>query len=162
MNIQVELEQFKHKTEEIIEDMKTCISYTPDKENDLLCLMERYLKASKEHRKSLLDQIKKCMSGEVYENPFLVYYGYSQEDIERFDYLLKRFIDHLKIHHQSGLEVRFSVRFIVIELNKLNDKCQGRLIDPFRREMLISFFEGIAKIIGCEGIKNSINEYRSW
>jgi len=47
MNIQKKLEEHRKKKEEIIADMKTCITYTPDQENDLLCLMEQYLKTEK-------------------------------------------------------------------------------------------------------------------
>ena len=40
MNIQRELEELCKRKDEIVVDMKACITYTPDQENDLLCLME--------------------------------------------------------------------------------------------------------------------------
>ena len=162
MSIQRELEEHRKKKEGIIADMKACITYTPNQENDLLCLMEQYLKAEKEKRPKLLHQIRKCMDGESYENPFAAYYCYFTDDIARFDKIMNKFVDHLKAYFHNTLEVKLTIRFIVIELNNLNASCRGELIDAYRREKLITFFEEAGKIVKCEGIKGIINEHRSW
>ncbi|HEX3028268.1 MAG TPA: hypothetical protein VHT34_02940 [Clostridia bacterium] len=162
MSIQRELEEHRKKKEEIINDMKVCITYTKNQDNDLLCLMEQYLKAEKEKRPRLLSQIKRCMDGEDYENPFAAYYGYFQDDIARFDQILNKFIDHIKTHSQNASEVRLIVQLIVIELNNLNTSCRGQLIDTYRREKLISYLEEAGWLVKCDGIKNIINEHRTW
>ncbi|MGB4661540.1 MAG: hypothetical protein WBI07_20370 [Mobilitalea sp.] len=162
MSIQRELEEHRKKKEEIMADMKVCITYTPNKENDLLCLMEQYLKAEKERRSRLLNQIRRCMDGESYENPFAVYYCYFLDDIAKFDQIINKFIDHIKAYYHNTLEVKLTVRFIVIELNNLNASCKGELIDSYRREKLITFFEEAGRIVKCEGVKRIINEHRTW
>lgn len=162
MSIQRELEEHRKKKQEILDDMKICITYTPNQENDLLCLMEQYLKAEKERRPRLLHQIRRCMDGESYDNPFAVYYCYFLDDIARFDQILNRFLDHIKVYYNNNLEVKMAVRFLVIELNNLNASCRGELIDTYRREKLIAFLEEAGTIVKCEGVKGIINEHRSW
>ena len=58
MNTQRNLAELKKKKDEIIADMKACITYAPDQVNDLLCLMERYIKAETEERQRLIGQIR--------------------------------------------------------------------------------------------------------
>ncbi|SHF07113.1 hypothetical protein SAMN02745784_02705 [Tissierella praeacuta DSM 18095] len=53
------LEFLRIQKEEIIDDLKVCISYTPNRDNDLLCFMEQYLKEDTEKRTNLLKEIKK-------------------------------------------------------------------------------------------------------
>jgi len=162
MSIQRELEEHRKKKEEIIEDMKACITYTPDQENDLLCLMEQYLKAEKEKRPRLFNQIKRCMDGKDYENPFVEYYCYFQDDISRLDQILNKFINQIKTYWQNTSEVRLTLQLTVIELNNLNASCREQLIDTYRREKLISFLEAAATLAKCDGVKSIINEYRTW
>ncbi|MHB8061442.1 MAG: hypothetical protein ACYDG2_02225 [Ruminiclostridium sp.] len=162
MSIQRELEEHRKKKQEILDDMEACITYSPNQENDLLCLMEQYLKAEKERRPRLLNQIKKCMDGEDYENPFAAYYSYFQDDIARFDQILNKFINQIKAYWQNTSEVRLIVQLTVIELNNLNTSCRGELIDAYRREKLISFLEEAGRIVKCDGVKNIINEHRTW
>ncbi len=162
MSIQRELDEHRKKKEKIIEDMKACITYTPDQENDLLCLMEQYIKTEKERRPKLLHQIKLCMDGKDYENPFAVYYCYFQDDIARFDQILNKFINQIKAYWQNTSEVRLIVQLTVVELNNLHTSCRGQLIDTYRREKLISFLEEGGRIVKCIGVKNIINEHRTW
>lgn len=162
MSIQRDLEEHRKKKEEIIEDMKACITYTPDLENDLLCLMEQYIKTEKERRPRLLHQIKLCMDGKDYENPFAVYYCYFQDDIARLDQILNKFINQIKIYWKNTSEVRLTLQITVIELNNLNSSCREQLIDTYRREKLISFLEEAASLAKCDGVKSIINEYRTW
>lgn len=162
MSIQRELEEHRKKKQEILDDMKACITYSPNQENDLLCLMEQYLKAEKERRPRILHQIKKCMDGGDYENPFAVYYCYFEDDIARFDQILNKFIDHIKAYYQNVIEVKQIIQLIVIELNNLNSSCRGELIDTYRREKLIFFLGEAGRIVKCDGVKNIINEHRTW
>ena len=59
--------------------------------------MEQYLKADIKKRPSLLKEIKRCINGEEYENPFLNYYYYNEKDIEELDLILDNFIDNIII-----------------------------------------------------------------
>jgi hypothetical protein len=162
MIIEIALEEHRKNKQEIIDDMKACIVYTPDKENDLLCLMEQYLKAEKEVRPRLLEQIKRCMDGKEYDNPFLAYYCYSENDIEKFNLILDNCIDHIKEYYKNSAEAEHILQSVVVELNKLNRSCREQLIDSYRREKLILFLEEAGKIVKCEGVKGIINEHRTW
>lgn len=162
MKNEIELSELSKKKDEIIADMKVCITYTPDQESDLLCLMERYLKAEKEERPSILGQIRKCMDGELYDNPFETYYCYSVDDIERFDQILSSFLNQSKGLYNKPLELKLAVQKLIKQLNHLNSSCRDELIDAYRREKLMSLFEEAGKLLKFEGIKGTVNEHRTW
>jgi len=162
MKKQIELSELSKKKEDIIADMKTCITYAPDQESDLLCLMEQYLKAEKEERARLLDQIRRCMDGESYDNPFEAYYCYTIDDIERFDQILASFIHQIKGLVFKPLELEGAVQKVVKQLNHLNSSCRDELIDAYRREKLTSLFEEVGKLLKFDGIKGTVNEHRTW
>lgn len=162
MNMQREMAELYRKKDEILADMKTCITYTPDKENDLLCLMEQYLKAEKEGRAGLLGQIRSCMDGRAYDNPFEAYYCYSEDDIERFNQILSGFLRQIKWLYYKLPELHFAVEKVVVRLNHLNASCRDELIDVYRREKLMNLFVEIGKLIKYDGIKGIVNEHREW
>ena len=162
MKNQIELSELSKKKDDIIADMKTCITYAPDQESDLLCLMEQYLKAEKEERARLLDQIKRCMDGESYDNPFEAYYCYSIDDIERFDQILSSFLNQCKGLGYKQLELEVEVLQVVKQLNHLNTSCRDELIDAYRREKMMSLFEEVGKLLKIDGIKGTINDHRTW
>ena len=150
------------KKDEIITDMKACITYVPEQENDLLCLMERYLKAETEERPKLLEQLRKCMDGETYDNPFEAYYCYSTDDIERFDQILSSFLNQSKGLYDKQLELETAVQKLTQQLNNLNTSCRNELIDTYRREKLMCLLEETGKLLRFEGIKGTVNEHRTW
>lgn len=162
MKNQIELSSLIEKKDEIINDMKACITYVPEQENDLLCLMERYLKAEKEERPKLLEQLRKCMDGEVYDNPFEAYYCYSVDDIERFDQILSNFLNQSKRLCNKLSELETAVQKMIEQLNHLNASCRDELIDTYRREKLMSLLEEAGKLLKFEGIKGTVNEHRTW
>lgn len=162
MKMNKELEALVRMREEIVADMKACITYEPHRENDLLCLMERYIKSAISERPGLLDQIKKCMTGAVYENPFEAYYCYTADDIERFDQLLTGLIEHSKRQNYKAWERELEIKNLIQQLNNLNVSCQGELIDIYRREKLLRFFEDAAGFLKIDCIKSIVNELRSW
>lgn len=47
------IESFRNQKQGIIDDLIVCISYTPNRDNDLLCFMEQYLKADPKNRPRL-------------------------------------------------------------------------------------------------------------
>ncbi len=162
MNTQRNLVELRNKKDEIIADMKACVTYTPDPVNDLLCLMEQYMKAETEERQRLIGQIRRCMDGEVYDNPFEAYYCYSNDDIERFDQILSSFLNQNKGLGYRHLKLEIEVQQVVKQLNHLNASCRDELIDAYRREKLISLFEEVGKLLKIDGIKGTINEHRTW
>lgn len=162
MKDQIELSELIKKKDDIISDMKACITYIQDQESDLLCLMERYLKAEKEERTRLLDQIRKCMNGESYNNPFEAYYCYSVDDIERIDQILSSFLNQSKGLCYKPLNLELTVQKVVKQINHLNSSCRDELIDAYRREKLMSLFEEAGKFLNFVGIKGTVNEHRTW
>ncbi|PKM68759.1 MAG: hypothetical protein CVU95_01325 [Firmicutes bacterium HGW-Firmicutes-2] len=162
MKLNKEIDVLIQMKEEIVADMKACITYEPHRENDLLCLMERYIKSAISERPRLLDQIKKCMTGTDYENPFEAYYCYSVDDIERFEQLLTGFIEQSKRQNYKAWERELEIKNLIQQLNNLNVSCQGELIDTYRREKLLRFFEDAEGFLKIDGIKGIVNELRSW
>lgn len=162
MKMNKELEALVQMKDEIVTDMKACITYEPHRENDLLCLMERYIKSAISERPRLLDQIKKCMTGAVYENPFEDYYYYTVDDIDSFEQLLTGFIEHSKRQNYKAWEREIEIKNLIQQLNNLNVSCQGELIDTYRREKLLKFFKDAAGFLKIDGIKSIVNEFRSW
>lgn len=158
----IELSTLIKKKDEIITDMKACITYVPEQENDLLCFMERYLKAETEERPKLLEQLRKCIDGEVYDNPFEAYYCYSVDDIERFDQILSIFLNQSKGLCNKQLELETAVQKLTQQLNHLNTSCRNELIDTYRREKLMYLLEEAGKLLRFEGIKGTVNEHRTW
>ena len=158
----IELSPLIMKKDEIITDMKACITYVPEQESDLLCFMERYLKAETGERPRLLEQLRKCMDGEVYDNPFEAYYCYSVDDIERFDQILSSFLNQSKGISNKPLELETAVQKLVDQLNHLNASCRNELIDTYRREKLMCLLEEAGKLLRFEGIKGMVNEHRTW
>ena len=162
MSVFKKLDKHREGIQDITEDMKTCITYIPNKDNDLLCFMERYLKAEKEKRPGLLKQIKRCINGQEYENPFLAYYCYSQDDIDEFNDILNKFINSIKNNLGNEFAIKASIQSMVVKISKLNARCKGELIDTWRREKLIDFIEKSGNIIGFNNLKSIVNEYRTW
>lgn len=158
----IELSVLIKKKDEIINDMKACITYVPEQDNDLLCFMERYLKAETEERPKLLEQLRKCMNGEAYDNPFEAYYCYSVDDIERFDQILSSFLNQSKCLCNKHLELESAVQKLTQQLNHLNTSCRNELIDTYRREKLMCLLEEAGKLLRFEGIKGTVNEHRTW
>lgn len=55
----------------ILDDLGVCLCYTPNRENDLLCFMEQYLKGNSDNRPWILGELRACMDGAKYANPYL-------------------------------------------------------------------------------------------
>lgn len=123
---------------EIVEDLKICIQYEPNKENDLCCLFERYLNELDEENSNceyILEQIKACIDGENYDNPFKIYYYYNEEHIQRVKSILDTFIN--SIGRNKNLKyLENSLKFFLLQLNEINLDCDKKLIDQFRKEKI--------------------------
>ena len=53
----------------LLEDMLSFITYTPNRESDILAFMGQYQKAERECRPSILEQLRACMDDGEYPNP---------------------------------------------------------------------------------------------
>lgn len=160
------LEFLRIQKEEIIDDLKVCISYTPNRDNDLLCFMEQYLKADTEKRTNLLKEIKKCINGEEYENPFLNYYYYNEKDIGELDFILENFIDNISnlnnINNYLDKEIEKIIADTIFKINELHDKCLGELIDSWRDEKLADLIVLASKYRGYENAIDIIKRKKLW
>ncbi|MBZ2174396.1 hypothetical protein K8M07_03955 [Schnuerera sp. xch1] len=163
------IEKFKsiiNQKEDIIGDLKVCISYTPNKDNDLLCFMEQYLKAEEKNRPQILKEIEKCINGEKYINPFLAYNYYEDKDIKELDNILDEFIDKVRFISKASNDLDEEVEKIIgdtiFKINELHDKCYGELIDSWRNTRLVELIASSVKYLGYENAINIINEKRLW
>lgn len=161
-----EIEYLINQKQGIIDDLRVCISYTPNRDNDLLCFMEQYLKADIKKRSNLLKEIKKCINGGEYENPFLNYYYYNEKDIEELDLILDDFIDNIKnlkdINNSLDREIEEIIIETIFKINELHDKCLGELIDSWRDERLKDLIDIACKYRGYENAIDIINRRKLW
>ncbi len=108
--------------------------------------------------RSMIDYMKACL--EEYEEEEL---RYSQEDIDKCGELLDQFIDDLISSNKEEKLIQESVKNVILKLNKLNQKCEGELIETDQREYLCDFIEAAAT---CAGLPESdidiTEEWREW
>ena len=142
----------------IIEDLRVFISYTKSRDNDLLCLMEQYLKAEKETRPALLVEIRNCMDEKEYKNPFLAYQHYEETDIQNLEEILKSYISDMKSPKQRELVLENTI----VSINELHVKSYGQLVDRWRSERLIDFLVKVAKEVSFSSALAVINEKKLW
>lgn len=160
------IESFRNQKQGIIDDLRVCISYTPNRDNDLLCLMEQYLKAEERNRRKILKEIEKCINGQKYENPFLVYNHYDEQDIRKLDNILDEFIDKVRVISKVSNDLDQGVAEILVDtifkINELHNKCYGELVDFWRSIRLIELIASSVKGVGYENAIDIINKKRLW
>lgn len=159
---QEKIESYRKGKQGIMDDLRVCISYTPDRDNDLLCFMEQYLKAEKKNRPRLLDQIKCCINGEEYKNPFLAYNQYGEGHIDEFNSILNEYIDQLKLSDGDFTQVSRIIEGTVLKINELHDLCHGQLIDAWRNERLTEYIITVSKYTGFQNAKDIIEGKKQW
>lgn len=159
---QEKIESYRKEKQGIMDDLRVCISYTPDRDNDLLCFMEQYLKAEIKDRPRLLDQIKYCINGEEYENPFLAYNKYGEGDIDGFDDILNEYIENLKLSDGDPTKIARIIESTILKINELHDLCHGQLIDVWRNERLIEYIITVSQYAGFQNAKDIIEARKQW
>lgn len=159
---QNKIESYCKQKQGIIDDLEMCIRYTPNRENDLLCFMEQYVKAETKNRPRILKQIKCCIDEEEYENPFLAYNCYDERDIKEFGNILDDFIYSLKDSNGIFEEIERIIENTVQRINELHDKCCGQLIDSWRNERLMEYLVTSAEYAGYQNTKNIIKAKKLW
>ena len=123
----------------IINDMLCSITYVPNRESDLLTFMEQYQKSDSEHRPKLLQQLRACMDGKAYSNPYS--YGYTQQDVAQCEAILNAFLSQLSSAQNSNHALAACEQKAIAALNALNENCNGALLDDWRREHLRAFLD---------------------
>lgn len=159
---QEKIESYRDQKQGIIDDLRVCIKYTPNRDNDLLCFMEQYLKAEKENRPILLEQIKYCINGEEYENPFLAYNHYDEWHIEEFNHILNEYIDQLKQSGGESTQVSRVIESTILKINELYDICRGQLIDSWRNERLTEYIVTVSRYAGFQEAEDIIEAKKQW
>lgn len=129
MTMATEYEQFLTV---ILEDLRVCLRYTPNRENDLLCFMEQYLKAYGDMRPDILGNLRACMDGKPYPNPYSAYQCYGEKEIKLLEQLLRGYHDDM----QTAADKELVLKNLIAEINDLQDKCCGQLIDSWRKDHL--------------------------
>ncbi len=159
---QEKIETYREQKQGIIDDLRVCISYTPNWDNDLLCFMEQYLKAETKNRPRLLEQIKYCIDGEEYKNPFLAYNHYDEGHIEEFDHILNEYIDKLKLSGGESTQVSRVIESTILKINELYDICRGQLIDSWRNERLTEYIVTASRYAGFQNAEDIIEAKKQW
>lgn len=159
---QEKIESYRKEKQGIMDDLRVCISYTPDRDNDLLCFMEQYLKAEKKNRPRLLEQIKCCISGKEYENPFLAYNQYDEGHIDEFDRILNEYIENLKLSDGDRTKISRIIESTILKINELHDLCHGQLIDAWRNERLAEYIITVSQYAGFQNAKDIIEGKKQW
>ena len=159
---QDKIESYRKGKQGIMDDLRVCISYTPDRDNDLLCFMEQYLKTEKKNRSRLLKQIKYCINGEEYENPFLAYNQYGEGHIDEFDNILNEYIDRLKLSNGDFTKIALNIERAIVKINELHDLCHGQLIDAWRNERLTEYIITVSQYAGFHNAKDIIEGKKQW
>jgi hypothetical protein len=156
------IESYQEQKQGIIDDLRVCIRYTPNRDNDLLCFMEQYLKAETKNRPILLEQIKHCINGEEYENPFLSYNHYDERHIEEFDHIFNEYIDKLKLSGGESTQVSRIIESTILKINELHDICRGQLIDSWRNERLTQYIVTASRYAGFQNAEGIIEAIKQW
>ena len=124
--------------------------------------MEQYLKAEKRNRPRLLEQIKYCINGEEYENPFLAYNRYGEGHIDEFDSILNEYIENLKLSDGDPTKIALSIERAILKINELHDLCHGQLIDTWRDERLTEYIITVSQYAGFKNAKDIIETKKEW
>lgn len=156
------LEKQKENKADILEDMLSCITYTPNRESDILAFMEQYQKAERERRPAILKHLRSCMDGGEYPNPYAGSYHYTAEDVSACDKILDNYIENLAGADGDPAAVSECVRGAVSQINDLNEKCDGCLIDTWRRERLCGFINSAAESAGLVQEADLTLQHRMW
>lgn len=156
------LQQQKENKTGILDDMLSFIRYTPNRETDILAFMEKYQKAEHEQRPAILEDLRSCMDGKEYPNPYAGSYHYTPEDVSLMGAILDEYINDLIAAEGDPSAISECVRDAVLKINALNEECGQHLIDTWRRERLCGFINTAAEKAGLSQDKDHTQQHRMW
>ena len=146
----------------LLEDMLSFITYTANRESDILAFMGLYQKAEPECRPNILDNLRACMDGNDYPNPYAESYHYTAADVSACGDILDEYLKNLATAEGNPDAISECVRKTVGQLNALNEKCEQYLIDTWRRERLCSFINTAAEQAGLAPKTDHTFQHRMW
>ena len=146
----------------LLADMLPFIRYTPNREADIFAFLEQYQKAEHEERPSILENLRYCMDGKEYPNPYAGSYHYTPEDVSLMGNILDEYIDDLISAEGDPAAISECVRDTVLKINALNEECGRHLIDTWRRERLCSFINSAAETAGLMQEEDLTLQHRMW
>ena len=146
----------------LLEDMLSFITYTADRDSDILAFMELYQKAEPECRPDILEHLRACMDGKNYPNPYAGSYHYTAEDVSACGDILDEYLKSLADAQGNPDAISECVRKTVCQINVLNEKCGQYLIDTWRRERLCSFINTAAEQAGLLQQDDHTLRHRMW
>ena len=109
-----------------------------------------------------MEQIKYCINGEEYENPFLAYNHYDEGHIEEFDHILNEYIDKLKLSGGESTQASRIIEITILKINELHDICRGQLIDSWRNERLTEYIVTASRYAGFQNTEDIIEAKKQW
>ncbi len=132
---------------ELLTDLLLCISYEQDRENDLLCMIEQY--QIQEHKRRELEvEMLELLLGNPYQNPYLAYYYYGQNQIAMLDEILSGFAEEMEYTKNPKL----AFENVIVQISELHDKCSGELIDEWRSPKLETYLLAVADFVEARQI----------
>ena len=142
----------------ILDDLGVCLRYTPNRENDLLCFMEQYLKGNSHNRPRILKELRACMDGEEYGNPHLAYQHYDEQDVRLLEQLLCDYARDMK----ACTDKELVLVNLITAVNELQNKCCGQLLDNWRRDHLTQLVVLVAKEAAFPSALSLIDSNSRW
>ena len=92
--------------------------------------------------------------------------GYTQKHVDECGEIIDDLFSALSALPDTNRsdEIRKAVKWAVVKLNKLNDKCDGSLIETDQREDLCALLLGAAKTAGLDSAdgEDITEEWREW
>lgn len=146
----------------LLEDMLSFITYTANRDSDILAFMGQYQKAEPECRSAILEHLRACMDGKEYPNPYAGSYHYTASDVSACGDILDDYLKNLAAAKGDPATVSECVGKTVCRINALNEKCDQNLIDTWRRERLCSFINAAAEQAGLTPKTDHTLQHRMW
>lgn len=146
----------------LLEDMLSFITYTANRDSDILAFMGQYQKAEPECWSSILEHLRACMDGKEYPNPYAGSYHYTASDVSACGDILDEYMKSLAAAQSDPDAISECVRKTVCQINELNEKCEQYLIDTWRRERLCSFINAAAEHAGLTPKTDHTLQHRMW
>lgn len=122
------------------------------------------LKGNKDVLKSMVDYLYRDFETDELKDE-MNDVGYTQEDIDECGAILDRYIDRLIAlkEPRSNEQILACVETVVKDLNLLNERCNGSLIETDQREELVPFIIDAAILAGLETDEEDVTEeWREW
>ncbi|OLN30096.1 hypothetical protein DSOL_3228 [Desulfosporosinus metallidurans] len=97
-----QLEQYREKKQPLLDDMLRFITFQPNREQDIMSMMQNYLNAEPTDRPKILESLMQCVRDEDYPDPHLGSYPYTEADVVECGRILDSYIDRLIACREAG------------------------------------------------------------